>query len=286
MPRIAYVNGAYVQHRDAATHVEDRGYQFADAVYEVIAIAGRRLLDEEPHLDRLGHSLSELGIGWPLVRPALRYALREVARANRVSNGLVYLQVSRGVAKRDYVPPAGLQPVLVITAKSTPAPSEAPGPGVAVISAPDLRWKRVDIKSTGLLGAAINKQKARAAGAWECWQLDERGFVTEGTSSNAWILTHEGELITRPTGHDILAGITRATVARVARQLQLKVVERPFTIAEAQGAREAFMTSATSIVTPVVRVDGKQVGAGAAGDVVARLRAEYLRAVGDSEPFW
>lgn len=285
MSRVAYVNGRYVPHRAARVHIEDRGYQFADAVYEVIAVADGRFLDEEPHLDRLGRSLAELRIAWPVARPALKAILRETVRRNRVRNGLVYFQVSRGVARRDYGFPAGVHPSLVVTARSAPPVSPDPGPGVAVITVPDIRWKRVDIKTTGLLGGALGKQKAREHGAYEAWQIDGDGMITEGTSSNAWILTAKGELITRPTGHDILAGITRQTVKRVAADLQLSVVERPFSIAEAQAAREAFMTSATSYVTPIVKIDDRPVGDGKPGEVARRLRAEYLRAVKAAEPF-
>ncbi len=285
MSRIAYVNGRYVPHRAAQVHIEDRGYQFADAVYEVIGIADGRFLDEDPHLDRLGRSLKELRIAWPVERQALKFVLREVARRNLVRNGLVYFQVSRGVARRDYGFPNNAKPSLVVTARHSPAPSPETGPGVAVITTPDLRWKRVDIKTTGLLGGALGKQKARESGAFEAWQVDEKGFVTEGTSSNAWIVTPDGELVTRPLGNDILAGITRSTVARVASALQLKMIERPFTVAEAQAAREAFMTSATSFVTPIVRIDGKAVGEGKPGDTARRLRAEYFRAVSEAPPF-
>lgn len=285
MSRIAYVNGRYVPHRAAQVHIEDRGYQFADAVYEVIGIADGRFLDEDPHLDRLDRSLKELRIAWPLQRAALKFVLREVARRNLVRHGLVYFQVSRGVARRDYGFPKGAKPALVVTCRHSPPPTPETGPGVAVISTPDLRWKRVDIKTTGLLGGALGKQKARENGAYEAWQIDEKGFVTEGTSSNAWIVTPGGELVTRPIGSDILAGITRATVARVAGALQLRLVERPFTIAEAQAAREAFMTSATSFVTPIVKIDGKAVGEGKPGDTARRLRAEYFRAVAEAPPF-
>jgi D-alanine transaminase len=285
MSRIAYVNGRYVPHREARVHVEDRGYQFADAVYEVIGIVNGRFLDEEPHLDRLDRSLKELRIAWPIARPALKLVLREVARRNHVSNGLVYFQVSRGVARRDFGFPKRVRPSLVVTARWTPPVSADPGPGVAVITVPDIRWKRVDIKTTGLLGGALGKQKAREQGAYEAWQVDDKGMVTEGTSSNAWIVTAAGELVTRPIGNEILAGITRQTVRKVAADLQLTVIERPFTVVEAQAAREAFMTSATSYVTPIVRIDGRPVSDGKPGDVARRLRAEYLRAVTSVEPF-
>lgn len=285
MSRVAYVNGRYVPHRAARVHVEDRGYQFADAVYEVIAVADGRFLDEDPHLDRLDRSLRELRIGWPIARAALKQVLRETVRRNRVRNGLVYFQVSRGVARRDYGFPKDARPSLVVTARSAAPPSPDPGPGVAVITVPDIRWKRVDIKTTGLLGGALGKQKAREQGAYEAWQVDDDGRVTEGTSSNAWIVTAKDELVTRPIGHEILAGITRQTVKKVAADLQLAVVERPFTVAEAQAAREAFMTSATSYVTPIVSIDGKTVGDGKPGDIARRLRAEYLRAVAAATPF-
>jgi D-alanine transaminase len=285
MSRVAYVNGRYVPHRDAQVHIEDRGYQFADAVYEVIAIVDGRFLDEEPHLDRLDRSLRELRMAWPMARAALKHVLRETARRNRVRNGLVYFQVSRGVARRDYGFPRRVRPSIVVTARSTPPVSADPGPGVAVITVPDIRWKRVDIKTTGLLAGALGKQKAREQGAYEAWQVDDDGHVTEGTSSNAWIVTPAGELLTRPTGHDILAGITRQTVKKVAAELQLAVVERPFSVAEALAAREAFMTSATAYVTPIVKIDGKSVGDGKPGEVARRLRAEYLRAVSAAEPF-
>lgn len=285
MSRVAYVNGRYVPHREARVHIEDRGYQFADAVYEVIGIAGGRFLDEEPHLDRLDRSLKELRIAWPIVRAALKLVLRETARRNRVTNGLVYFQISRGVARRDYGFPKNARPSLVVTAKSTPPISPETGPGVSVITIPDIRWKRVDIKTTGLLGGALGKQQAREQGAYEAWQVDDHGMVTEGTSSNAWIVTAAGELVTRPVGNEILAGITRQTVKKVATELQLAVVERPFTVAEALQAREAFMTSATSFVTPIVRIDGNPVGDGKPGDVARRLRVEYLRAVMAAERF-
>lgn len=285
MSRIVYVNGRYVPHREARVHVEDRGYQFADAVYEVIGIADGRFLDENPHLDRLDRSLRELRIAWPIERAALKFVLREVARRNLVRHGSIYLQISRGVARRDYAFPKAAKPALVVTARHTPPHSPETGPGVAVISTPDLRWKRVDIKTTGLLGGALGKQQARENGAFEAWQIDEKGFVTEGTSSNAWIVTSGGELVTRPIGNDILAGITRSTVGRIAVALQLRLVERPFTIAEAQAAREAFMTSATSFVTPIVRIDGATVGDGKPGDTARRLRVEYFRAVADAPSF-
>ena len=278
MSRIAYVNGRYVPHRAAAVHVEDRGYQFADGVYEVCEIWNGMIVDERPHLDRLERSLRELSIRMPMVRASLQVVIREVARRNRVKNGLVYLQVTRGVAPRDHLfPPADTPPALVVTAKSIPrAKGERMAEkGVGVITLPDNRWERVDIKSVGLLPNAIAKEKAKAAGAREAWFVDRDGYVTEGASTTAWIVTTDGVLVTRPNGTGILPGITRITTAEVARREGLKVEERKFTVAEAKAAREAFITAASTIVMPVVAIDGDPVANGHPGSVATRLRAAF-----------
>jgi D-alanine transaminase len=278
MSRIAYVNGRYVPHRAAAVHVEDRGYQFADGVYEVCEIWNGMIVDERPHLDRLERSLRELSIRMPMVRASLQVVIREVARRNRVKNGLVYLQVTRGVAPRDHLfPPADTPPALVVTAKSIPrAKGERMAEkGVGVITLPDNRWERVDIKSVGLLPNAIAKEKAKAAGAREAWFVDRDGYVTEGASTTAWIVTTDGVLVTRPNGTGILPGITRITAAEVARREGLKVEERKFTVAEAKAAREAFITAASTIVMPVVAIDGDPVANGHPGSVATRLRAAF-----------
>jgi D-alanine transaminase len=278
MSRIAYVNGRYVPHRAAAVHVEDRGYQFADGVYEVCEIWNGMIVDERPHLDRLERSLRELSIRMPMVRASLQVVIREVARRNRVENGLVYLQVTRGVAPRDHLfPPAATPPALVVTAKSIPrAKGERMAEkGVGVITLPDNRWERVDIKSVGLLPNAIAKEKAKAAGAREAWFVDRDGYVTEGASTTAWIVTTDGVLVTRPNGTGILPGITRITAAEVARREGLKVEERKFTVAEAKAAREAFITAASTIVMPVVAIDGDPVANGHPGSVATRLRAAF-----------
>ncbi len=278
MSRIAYVNGRYVPHRAAQVHVEDRGYQFADGVYEVCEVRGSRLVDETLHMDRLVRSLNELRIAMPMPRNALATVLRETVARNRVTNGLVYLQITRGVARRDHAfPPAGTLPSIVVTAKNMDMDKIEQGAqeGIPVISLPDNRWGRVDIKSVGLLPNVLAKQAAREAGAKEAWFVDGNGFVTEGSSTNAWIVTRDGAIVTRPADHGILRGITRTVVLRVIADHGLKLEERPFTMDEAYAAREAFITSATQFVTPVVRIDGKPVANGAPGLIATALRRDY-----------
>ncbi|WP_020696002.1 D-amino-acid transaminase [Reyranella massiliensis] len=278
MARYAYVNGRYVDHREASVHIEDRGYQLADGVYEVVGVRGGKLIDEGPHIDRLDRSLRELRIGWPVSRNTLGFIIRELMRRNRLHDGLVYMQVTRGVARRDHAfPTTPVKPALVLTTKNTKHIVADTGPGVAVKSQPDIRWGRCDIKTVALLPNVLAKQAARESGAYEAWLVDGKGCVTEGASTNAWIVTGEGELVTRQTDNGILAGITRHTLRSICDSLQLKLVERPFTLAEAKKAKEAFITSATSFVTPVVKIDGDPVGDGKVGDMARRLREEYVR---------
>lgn len=278
MARYAYVNGRYVDHREASVHIEDRGYQLADGVYEVVGVRGGKLIDEVPHIDRLDRSLRELRIGWPVSRNTLGFIIRELMRRNRLHDGLVYMQVTRGVARRDHAfPTTPVKPALVLTTKNTKHIVADTGPGVAVKSQPDIRWGRCDIKTIALLPNVLAKQAARESGAYEAWLVDGKGCVTEGASTNAWIVTGEGELVTRQTDNGILAGITRHTLRSICDSLQLKLVERPFTLAEAKAAKEAFITSATSFVTPVVKIDGDPVGNGKVGDMARRLREEYVR---------
>jgi len=259
MARYAYVNGRYVDHREASVHIEDRGYQLADGVYEVVGVRDGKLIDEGPHIDRLDRSLRELRIGWPVSRQALGFIMRELMRRNRLRDGLIYMQVTRGVARRDHAfPTTAVKPALVLTTKNTRHLGLDPGPGVAVKTQPDIRWERCDIKTVALLPNVLAKQAARESGAYEAWLVDDKGCITEGASTNAWIVTPENELVTRQTDNGILAGITRGTLKKIAGDLQLKFVERPFTLAEARNAREAFITSATSFVTPVVRIDGEE----------------------------
>lgn len=280
MSRIAYVNGAYVPHAVAGVHVEDRGYQFGDGVYEVCEVRGGHMVDERRHLERLVRSLGELRIRLPMPLAALGVVLRQTIARNRVRDGLVYLQVTRGVARRDhYFPDSATPPSLVVTARSIdPAKGEAvAGQGIAVITVPDNRWERVDIKTVGLLPNVLAKEEAKQAGAREAWFVDAGGHVTEGGSTNAWIVTPEGRLVTRPAEAGILRGITRTVMFEVAEELQLRIEERPFTVAEALAAREAFVTSATNFATPVVRIDGHVVGDGRPGPVTRALRENYHR---------
>ena len=278
MSRIAYVNGRYLPHARARVHIEDRGFQFADGVYEVCEIRDGRIIDETRHLDRLERSLRELQITPPMSREALRIVIRQVIRRNRVTDGIVYLQVTRGVARRDFpFPPEGTPPSLVVTARSSARSSNdrLAETGIAVISLPDNRWERVDIKSVGLLPNTLAKQKAKEAGAREAWLVDRDGYVTEGSSSTAWIVTADGALVTRPNGTGILPGVTRMTATDVAAKLGLRIEERKFTVEEAMSAREAFMTSASTVVMPIVKIDGRSIANGNPGSVATELRAHF-----------
>jgi D-alanine transaminase len=278
--RVAYVDGRYLPHRAACVHVEDRGYQFADGVYEVIAVAGGRLVDGAPHLDRLERSARELRIAMPMARRALEVAMAEVIRRNRIADGSIYLQLTRGVAPRDHAFPARAAPQLVMTAKrAKPHPKAWTEDGVRAVSVPDIRWGRCDIKSTSLLPNVLAKQAAREAGAYEAWLVAADGTVTEGSSSNAWIVTGAGELVTRPASSAILDGVTRRAAIAIAREEGLRFVERPFTLAEAKAAREAFVTSTSSFVMPVTQIDDAVVANGRPGSVSRRLRERYLAGV-------
>lgn len=287
MTRIVFVNGRYERYGDAAVHVEDRGFQFADSVYEVCEVRDGRLVEERRHLERLQRSLDALRMAAPMTPRALGVVLRETVRRNRVRDGLVYLQVTRGAARRDFIfPPTDTPPTVVCLARSQSRRKleERALRGVAVQTMPDMRWKRPGVKTTGLLANALARQAAREAGAAEAWLVDEAGFVTEGAASNAWILDAGDQLITRPADGAILRGVTREVVMSVARQKNIKVVERPFTVAEARAAREAFITAATALVTPVVRIDGVPVGDGAPGAVTLEMRRALQDAVEKSGP--
>ncbi|UOM34582.1 D-amino-acid transaminase [Acuticoccus sp. I52.16.1] len=282
MSRIAYVNGRYLPHAQAHVHVEDRGFQFADGVYEVCEIWNGHIVDMTRHLDRLGRSLTELQMDWPLERRAMETVLRETARRNRVKNGLVYLQVTRGQARRDFAfPKLPIPTTLVVTARST-SPSVAvknSEDGIAVVTTPDIRWERVDIKTVSLLPQVLAKQKAVRAGAKEAWMYDKEGYVTEGASSNAWIVAQDGTLITRPAEKGILRGITRAAIMDYAATNGIKVEERHFTLEEAKAAREAFITSATMLATAVVKIDDAVIGNGQPGSIVSAMRARFHEGV-------
>ncbi len=280
MPRQAYVNGRYVPHGSAVVHIEDRGYQFADGVYEVVPVTRGRLIDEDPHLDRLERSLGELEIAMPMSRGALKLVSRELMRRNRLSSGFLYMQVTRGVAPRDHKFPQGARPALVMTTRQMMPPSgQAVAEGVGVITIPDIRWKRCDIKSVSLLPNVLGKQSAVAAGAYEAWMVDPEGRITEGTSTNAWIVTQDNQLVTREASTSILNGITRLRLIELLRQDGVTFAERAFTVEEARQAREAFITSSTNFVMPVTRIDGEPIGNGHPGLITGRLREAYLQFV-------
>ena len=277
MARVAYVNGRFVPHHAARVHVEDRGFQFADGVYEVVAVQGGRLIDEDGHLNRLDRSLGEMAMAWPLDRRVLMLLMRQMIRRNRLTDGLVYIQVTRGTAPRDFrFPPPGTRPTLVMTARRlTLNPRRQLEEGIAVITIPDIRWKRRDIKSVSLLPQVLGKQKAAEEGAFEAWQVDDEGLVTEGCSSNAWIVTKDGVLVTRAPSSAILNGITRQSVLRLAQVNGIVFEQRAFTVEEAYLAREAFITSATNYITPVTRIDNRPIADGRPGLLGRQLRQAY-----------
>ena len=278
MSKIAYVNGRYVQHLYASVHIEDRGFQFADGVYEVISIYRRKFIDVEMHLDRLNRSLSELQIPWPGSRRACCTILNEVVRQNRVINGSIYMQITRGSADRDFAYPKNVTSSLIVyTRKMRPDTIETASIGYKAISKLDIRWKRCDIKTVSLLPSVMAKQAAVKVGAIEAWLVDEQGMVTEGTSSNAWIVNLNDELITRHIDNAILSGITRNRVLDLAQKLNLVFIERAFSLNEAMEAKEAFGTSSTSLVKPIVEIDKKKIGDGKVGPITKLLIMEYLR---------
>jgi D-alanine transaminase len=276
--RIAFVNGRYMPGDAAMIHIEDRGYQFSDGVYEVCEVRGGDIIDERRHMTRLARSLDELRIAMPMSASALAIVMHECLRRNRVRDGIIYLQITRGVARRDHAfPPAGTKPSLVVTARSLDiaANERIATEGVAVITMPDNRWERVDIKSIALLPNVLAKQAAREQGAREAWFVDRHGHVTEGSSSNAWIVSNEGKVITRPADKGILRGITRTVLIDVITAQGLELEERSFAAEEAYGAREAFLTSASQVVLPVVCIDDRPIGNGAPGSVATALRAKF-----------
>lgn len=285
MARVSYVNGRYMPHHEACVHVEDRGYQFADGVYEVIAVHRGLPVDYALHEERLRRNLRELGIPEPMSRGALVQVLKEVIRRNRVRRGMLYVQVTRGVAPRGHAFPKAMRPSVVAYARAGvgPRPQQAEE-GVRVVSTPEIRWRRCDIKSVALLPNVLAKQTATEQGAFEAWQVGADGTVTEASASNAWIVDEEGRLVTRPLGADILPGVTRHVLAGLARADGIEMIERPFTLEEAKAAREAFITSTTSFVLPVVQIDDQVIGNGQPGSVASHLRALYMKHVDSVTP--
>ncbi len=285
MARLAYVNGRFLRQSEAGVSIEDRGYQLGDGIYEVWAVMEGKLADAEGHFARLERSLGELSIAMPMTRAALLVALRETVRRNRVRHGIVYLQVTRGVARRDHAfPNPPVAPTVVITARSTnAAAAEARAAmGVGVVTTPENRWGRCDIKTVNLLPNVLAKQAAKQEGAFEAWFVDDQGLITEGASSNAWIVDKDGVLRTRDIGANILRGVTRLSLIDVAREAGYRVEERPFTLEEAKQAREAFLTGAGALVMPIVSIDGQPVANGHPGEVARTLRAAYIRRAAES----
>jgi D-alanine transaminase len=281
MSRVAYVNGAYVPLASAEVSVLDRGFQFADSIYEVWAIRGGRLFDADAHMARLRRSLSELRIRLEMSDRALFAVLRETQRRNRVTNGIVYAQVSRGAASRDHVfPSAKVRPTIIVTAKNLDRTAivKRAAQGIKVISLPETRWARCDIKSVNLLPNVLARQQAKEKGAFEAWFVGEDGCVTEGTSSNAFIVDAEGSIRTPALSNHILHGVTRAALIAIARERQMKLVEQPFTVEEAKTAREAFISAASNPAVPVIAIDNVLVGDGRPGPIAQALRAFYLGA--------
>lgn len=277
MSRTAYVNGQYVPHGQASVHIEDRGYQFSDGVYEVVTIVNGHMIDEERHMERLWRSLGELQIDAPMKPEPLKMVMREVIRRNGIDNGIIYLQVTRGVAPRDHPFPKDVRPALVMTARrlSTEKANIKAEKGVKVITVPDIRWTRRDIKSVSLLPNVLAKQEANEKGAYEAFQVDAEGMVTEGSSTNAWIVTQEGKVVTRPTSNDILAGVTRASLINQLKDKDVELELRSFSVDELRDAREVFLTSSTSYVLPVVQVDDHVIGNGQPGSISVTLRGIY-----------
>lgn len=277
MPRYAYVNGSYLPHGEAAVHIEDRGFQLADGVYEVIACIHGHLADERGHLDRLERSLGELDMPLPMDRKAIELVIRELLRRNRLQNASVYIQVTRGVARREFPYPANDVPQsLVMTTWPVSFDGlEKMEKGASAVTMPDIRWKRRDIKTTALIPQVLAKQRAVEQGAYEAWMVDEEGYITEGASSNAWIVTKDGTLVTRKATTDILRGVTRTAIDKIRQDLQIRMEERSFTPQEAYEAEEAFNTSATALITPIVDIDGHKIGDGKPGRIALRLYEEY-----------
>lgn len=277
MSRTVYVNGVYLPEEEARISVFDRGFLFADGVYEVCSVLRGKLVDNHGHLERLHRSLAELDMATPATDEEIEGIQMALVERNSVDEGLVYLQVTRGVADRDFAYPAGAEPSLVMfTQQKNVVANPQAEKGIAVISVDDIRWKRRDIKTVGLLAPCMAKMQARAVGADDAWMVED-GYVTEGSSNNAFIVNADGTLVTRQLGSEILAGITRRAVLRLAAEQQLKVEERPFTVEEAVNAREAFITSATAFVMPVVSIDSKPVADGRPGEMTRRLRDLYIQ---------
>ena len=284
--RVADVNGRYVPFARAGVHVEDRALQLGDGIYEVAGVKNGAPSDEDGHLDRMERSLGELGMPMPMSRAALKIVMREMIARNKIPEGYLYIQTTRGAVKRDHVPPAdGPRPTLIMTMRAidTAGLAQRLEQGIGVSSQPDIRWGRCDIKTVQLLPNLLAKQAARKAGAFEAWLVDKDGFVTEGASTNAWIVAQDGTVITRDLSTAILPGVTRKIMLQAIAEAQIKVVERKFTVAEAKAAKEAFLSSATGAGVPVVTIDGDPIGDGRPGPLTRRIRELYAAKSGDKK---
>ena len=278
MGRTVYVNGEYVPEEDAKISIFDRAFLFADGVYEVTAVIDGKLVDFEPHMQRLHRSLKELEMGQPITDAELREMHEQLTARNNITEGLIYMQVTRGVAEREFAyPEDAKQTIVAFTQVKELAESAKAKTGIKIISIPDIRWHRRDIKSTGMLAQAMGKEAAQRAGVDDAWMVED-GVVTEGTSNTAFIVTDGNHLVTRPLSNKILPGITRRTILKLAESGEISFEERPFTIDEAKGASEAFLTSASSFVMPVVEIDGARIGGGQPGPVTRKLREMYIDA--------
>ena len=276
MSRISYVNGSYVPHADAKISVDDRGFQFADGVYEVIAIYNRNLIDYHAHLLRLKRSLKELCIEEPISDEALLFVMTRLIRINHILHGKLYLQVTRGIAPRDHQFPLNAKSSLIITVNAVKWPTcRQAKEGVSVVTGSDLRWKRCDIKSVSLLPNVLAKQSAIEVGVDEIWLVNGEGIITEGSASNAWIIDKNGVLVTHPLGHQILSGVTRDTVLKLAQSIKIDIEQRPFTVKDAQQSKEAFYTSSTTLIKPVVSINKNKIGSGSPGRRTCQLIDEY-----------
>ncbi len=276
MSRIVYVNGNYVPEEEAKISIFDRAFLFADGIYEVTAVIDGKLVDYEPHMERLHRSLRELDMAQPITDADLREMHEQLVERNNISQGLIYMQITRGVAERDFsYPEDAAQTLIAFTQVKDLVDPPAAKTGISIITIPDIRWKRRDIKTTGMLAQAMGKQAAKEAGVGDAWMVED-GYVTEGTSNTAFIVLDENRLITRPLSNSILAGITRRTILKLAETGEITVEERPFTVEEAKSASEAFLTSASTFVMPIVEIDGEMIGGGQPGPVTRKLRGMYL----------
>lgn len=280
MSRFSFVNGNYFEHRDSYVHIEDRGYQFADGVYEVFAVINKKIVDFDGHLSRLFRSLNEISLKSPIVKEAYLFHIRNLIKKNKIRDGLVYLQISRGVAQRDFKFPKDIKPSIVITAKSISMEHYHSkfNKGIKVKTTEDLRWKRVDIKTLNLLPPVLAKQKAVENDCEEAWMIDSDGYITEGSSSNAWILV-EDKLITTPANNSILKGITRSSLIKALKKERIKFIEKRFNKNDIKTANEAFITSATQFVMPVVKIDNTLIGNGKVGKYAYIFKDAYMEAI-------